>query len=117
MYSDIIFLYFQIHQNSCKGLALKVANNQSSPIQQQTASPSSSSNNNNLQIQANTIQSSNPGKQNKSSLDLLYMDSPAVMRRTLHNQDDTVVASHSSYEDSLLKQVQINQKDNNNASD
>ena len=96
-------------------MALKVANNQSSPIQQQTASPSSS-NNNNLQIQANTIQP-NRGKQNKSSLDLLYMDSPSVMRRTLHNQDDTVVASHGSYEDSLLKQVQINQKDNNNASD
>ena len=94
-------LYFQIHQNSCKGLALK----------QQTASPSSSNNNNLQQIQ------SNPGKQNKSNLDLLYMDSPSVMRRTLHNQDDTVVASHGSYEDSLLKKVQINKKDNNNASD
>ena len=40
-----------------------------------------------------------------------------VLMLSAGGQDDTVVASHGSYEDSLLKQVQINQKDNNNASD
>ena len=97
-YSFSFQFFIQVHQKSCRGkeFAVKVANNQSSPIQQ-----NNSTNNNTVP---------------KKSLDLLYMNSPSLMRRTLHNQDDTIIASHTTYEDSLLKQVQT-KKDNNATTD
>ena len=44
------------------------------------------------------------------SIDLLMMNSPSLIRRTLHRHDDTVVASASNYEESMLKQIQPKQK-------
>ena len=41
---------------------------------------------------------------NGTAVDILMINSPALVRRTLHNQDDTVVAatSISKYEESML---------------
>ena len=41
---------------------------------------------------------------------LLLMNSPSMIRRTLHRHDDTVIAAASSYEESMLKQIQTNKK-------
>ena len=41
---------------------------------------------------------------------LLLMNSPSMIRRTLHRHDDTVVAAASNYEESMLKQIQPNKK-------
>merc|ERR1712051_560059 len=41
---------------------------------------------------------------------LLLMNSPSMIRRTLHRHDDTVIAAASNYEESMLKQIQPNKK-------
>ena len=41
---------------------------------------------------------------------LLLMNSPSMIRRTLHRHDDTVIAAASNYEESMLKQIQSNKK-------
>ena len=41
---------------------------------------------------------------------LLLMNSPLIIRRTLHRHDDTVIAAASNYEESMLKQIQPNKK-------
>ena len=41
---------------------------------------------------------------------LLLMNSPSMIRRTLHRHDDTVIAAASNYGESMLKQIQPNKK-------
>ena len=107
-YKPAIFS-FQIHQKSCKGLTKKLPNTNSSTLP-------NTSNTNNVPSNAPIPPVAPPAPPAASpvppngtlpnSLDYLMMNSPLLMRRTLHKQDDTVITTSANYEETMLKQIQ-----------
>ena len=44
-------------------------------------------------------------KSTNSSIDILMMNSPLRVKRTLHQHDDTVITTSSNYEKSIMKKI------------